>query len=179
MNTFELLGYLSSTPDYSQYIPGALKAPQSDRLAQSCNSEKHVWDESQFPWYVYVPAHLYSFWDSKLYSLDFSVILSTKRNYVYSIIIKIHRKIVIYFHYFSLFISFFFTWSMIGPIFGPVSMKLLQLLFIVEGMGNFVVNQRFVPSTLISLINVEARLLILKKKSTLHAHFHPPRLLIS
>ena len=35
---------------------------------------------------------------------------------------------------------------MIGPIFGPVSMKLLQLLFIVEGMGNFVVNQRFVPS---------------------------------
>ena len=108
MNTFELLGYyLSSTPDYSQYIPGALKAPQSDRLAQSCNSAKHVWDESQFPWYVYVPAHLYSFWDSKLYSLDFSVILSTKRNYVYSIIIKIHRKIVIYFHYFSLFFSFF------------------------------------------------------------------------
>ena len=34
-----------------------------------------------------------------------------------------------------------------------------------------------VPGTLISLINVEARLLILKKKSTLHAQFHPPRLL--
>ena len=33
--------------------------------------------------------------------------------------------------------------------------------------------------TLISLINVEARLLILRKKSTLHAHFHTPRLLIS
>ena len=37
----------------------------------------------------------------------------------------------------------------------------------------------FCVSTLISLINVESRLLILKKKSTLHAHFHPPRLLIS
>ena len=93
--------------------------------------------------YMFRRTYIYSFWDSKLYSLDFSVILSTKRNYVYSTIIKIHRKIVIYFHYFSLF--FFFTWSMIGPIFGPVSMKLLQLLFIVEGMGNFVVNQRFVP----------------------------------
>ena len=34
-------------------------------------------------------------------------------------------------------------------------------------------------STLISLINVEARLLILKKKSTLHKNFHPPRLMIS
>ena len=34
-------------------------------------------------------------------------------------------------------------------------------------------------STLISLINVKSRLLILKKKSTLHAHFHPQRLLIS
>ena len=37
----------------------------------------------------------------------------------------------------------------------------------------------FRTCTLISLINVESRLLILKKKSTLHAHFHPPRLLIS
>ena len=34
-------------------------------------------------------------------------------------------------------------------------------------------------STLYSLINVKIRLLILKKKSTLYAHFHPPRLLIS
>ena len=33
--------------------------------------------------------------------------------------------------------------------------------------------------TLISLINVERCLLILKKKSTLHAYFHPPRLSIS
>ena len=33
-------------------------------------------------------------------------------------------------------------------------------------------------STLISLINVKTRLLILKKKSTLHAHFHPQHLLI-
>ena len=41
-----------------------------------------------------------------------------------------------------LLFSLFFTWSLIGPIFGPVSMKLLQLLFIVEGMGNFLVNQR-------------------------------------
>ena len=32
---------------------------------------------------------------------------------------------------------------------------------------------------ILSLINVESRLLILKKNSTLHAHFHPPRLLIS
>ena len=39
-----------------------------------------------------------------------------------------------------LLFSLFFTWSLIGPIFGPVSMKLLQLLFIIEGMGNFVVN---------------------------------------
>ena len=37
----------------------------------------------------------------------------------------------------------------------------------------------FKTITLISLINVESRLLILKKKSTLHAHFQPPRLLIS
>ena len=37
----------------------------------------------------------------------------------------------------------------------------------------------FSKITLISLINVESRLLILKKKSTLHTHFHPPRLLIS
>ena len=33
--------------------------------------------------------------------------------------------------------------------------------------------------TLISPRNVESRLLILKKISALHAHFHPPRLLIS
>ena len=33
--------------------------------------------------------------------------------------------------------------------------------------------------TLISLINVESRLLILEKKSTLHTHFPPPFLLIS
>ena len=34
----------------------------------------------------------------------------------------------------------FFIWSLVGPIFSPVSMKLIQLLFIIEGMGNFVAN---------------------------------------
>ena len=34
----------------------------------------------------------------------------------------------------------FFNWSLIGPIFSPVLMKLLKLLFIIEGMGNFMPN---------------------------------------
>ena len=34
----------------------------------------------------------------------------------------------------------FFIWSFVGPIFSPVSMKLIKLLFIFEGMGNFVPN---------------------------------------
>ena len=64
----------------------------------------------------------------------------------------------------------------------PTRIDKLLALKILKSLPSLKKNFFFVAcskATLISLINVKARLLILKKKSTLHAHFHPPRLLIS
>ena len=61
--------------------------------------------------------------------------------------------------------------------------KLKVMMWIVKDIFKEIKSHKFAEvshyCTLISLINVEARLLILRKKSTLHAHFHPPRLMIS